>query len=135
MDLIQMARDLGSAIQEDETYIALQMAKTANDNDKDLQDAIGEFNLKRIAISEEMNKKEEEKNEENLARLDKELRDAYGKIMANENMMRYNDAKNKMDAMMNQISALLMIAVNGEDPQTADPAACTGSCATCGGCH
>ena len=60
MDLIQLARDLGTAIQEDEAYITLQMAKTANDNDKDLQDAIGEFNLKRIAISEEMNKKEED---------------------------------------------------------------------------
>ncbi len=135
MDLIQLARDLGTAIQEDEAYITLQMAKTANDNDKDLQDAIGEFNLKRIAISEEMNKKEEEKNSERLAHLDKELRDAYSKIMTNENMMRYNEAKTKVDTMMNQISAILMMAVNGEDPQTADPAACTGSCSSCAGCH
>ncbi|HJB25367.1 MAG TPA: YlbF family regulator [Firmicutes bacterium] len=135
MDLIQLARDLGTAIQEDEAYITLQMAKTANDNDKDLQDAIGEFNLKRIAISEEMNKKEEEKNNERLAHLDKELRDAYGKIMSNENMMRYNEAKTKVDTMMNQISAILMMAVNGEDPQTVDPAACTGSCSSCAGCH
>ena len=122
MDLIQLARDLGTAIQEDEAYITLQMAKTANDNDKDLQDAIGEFNLKRIAISEEMNKKEEEKNSERLAHLDKELRDAYSKIMTNENMMRYNEAKTKVDTMMNQISAI-------------DPAACTGSCSYCAGCH
>ena len=135
MDLIQLARDLGTAIQEDEAYITLQMAKTANDNDKDLQDAIGEFNLKRIAISEEMNKKEEEKNNERLAHLDKELRDAYGKIMSNENMMRYNEAKTKVDTMMNQISAILMMAVNGEDPQTVDPAACTGGCSSCAGCH
>ena len=51
-------------------------------------------------------------------------------------MAAYNEAKNGMDMLMNQINAILVMSVNGEDPETCDPApSCTGSCSTCGGCH
>ena len=53
MDLIALARQMGHAIQEEKAYKDLQIAKTTADNDKELQDLIGEFNLKRMAINNE----------------------------------------------------------------------------------
>ena len=47
MDIIKITRELGKAIQADERFIAYNAAKLANDNDEELQNLIGEFNLKR----------------------------------------------------------------------------------------
>ena len=53
MDIIEMTRELGRALQNDERYIAMVAARQASDEDQALQEAIGEFNLKRMAISNE----------------------------------------------------------------------------------
>ena len=37
MDVIQMTRELGKAIQQDDRYTAYMLAKQANDNDAELQ--------------------------------------------------------------------------------------------------
>ena len=133
MDLIKLAREMGKAIQESEEYAKLRAAQEANDNDEVLQDLIGRFNLKRMELNNLL--ANDEKDEEKLNKANLELRGLYQDVMKNENMVAYNEAKNSMDAVMNQINAVLVMSVNGEDPETCDPTpSCTGSCATCGGC-
>ena len=58
-------------------------------------------------------------------------------MMGNKNMMEFNIAKQDVDSIMNQVSGILMMSVNGEDPETCDPNAhsCGGDCGSCGGCH
>ena len=63
MDVITLARQLGAAIQQQEVYLEYQAAKAANDNDAQLQDLIGEFNLLRMSLSAELQKSEEEKSQ------------------------------------------------------------------------
>ena len=92
MDIIEVTRELGRALQNDERYIARVAARQASDEDQALQEAIGEFNLKRMAINNEAQK--EDRNEETMKRLNEEFRAVYQKIMENEHMLRYNDAKN-----------------------------------------
>ena len=135
MDLIQMARNMGKEIQATAEYKRLQAAIKANDEDKSLQDGIGEFNLKRMEMNQEMQK--EEKDEKKLQALNEELQKIYTDVMGNANMMEYNIAKQEMDEMMQKVNAILMMCVNGEDPDTCETPDhnCTGSCATCGGCH
>ena len=91
MDIIEVTRELGRALQNDERYIAMVAARQASDEDQALQEAIGEFNLKRMAINKEAQK--EDRNEETMKRLNEEFRAVYAKIMENEHMLRYNDAK------------------------------------------
>ena len=50
MDVIELTRELGKAIQQDERFLAMQIARQNSDNDDELQQLIGEFNLKRMAI-------------------------------------------------------------------------------------
>lgn len=134
MDLIALARQLGHAIQDEKAYKDLKTAQTAADNDKDLQDLIGEFNLKRMAINNEACK--EDRSEEKLQALNVEMRELYTKIMSNENMSAYNNAKTELDTVLQRVLAIITQSAEGEDPDTADYSAnCTHDCSTCGGCH
>lgn len=134
--IIQMARDLGTAIQESAEYKRIYTAKDANDKDIELQNLIEVFNMTRAKLSAEMQK--DDKSDERIAELDKELKDTYVTVMGNKNMLEFNEAKDDIDNMMNQINNILSAAVNGEDPQTceAEPQhSCSGSCSSCSGCH
>ena len=131
MDIIEMTRELGRALQNDERYIAMMAARQASDEDEALQEAIGEFNLKRMAISNEAQK--EERDDETLRRLNDEFRAVYQKIMENEHMLRYNDAKNEFDALLQQMTGILSLCAEGEDPATCDASSCGGNCASCAG--
>ena len=135
MDIIEMTRELGRALQNDERYIAMLSARQASDEDQALQEAIGEFNLKRMAISNEDQK--DDRNEETLQRLNEEFRGVYQKIMENEHMLRYNDAKNEFDALLQRMTGILSLCADGEDPETCDydAASCGGNCSSCAGCH
>ena len=134
MNLIKQAREMGKMIQASEEYKRLQAAKEKNDNDAELQDLIGQFNLKRMELNNQLAKSD--KDDEKLEKLNHEMRDLYQEVMTNQNMAEYEQAKNEMDMLMNQVNTILVMCVNGEDPDTCDPApSCTGSCSTCGGCH
>ena len=63
------------------------------------------------------------------------MRKVYAKIMTNERMIGYNDAKDGFDVLMARITAIIKQCSEGEDPDTTDyMPECTGSCAACGGC-
>ena len=135
MDVIELARQLGKAIQEDERYSDYMLAKEKNDSDKELQDLIGEFNLIRQNLLMEQERPAEEQEPEKMAELNEKLQAAYNAVMTNENMADYTMAKAGMDKLMGQVNTILSHALNGDDPLTcATEAACSGSCSTCGGC-
>lgn len=135
MDIISQARELGKAIQQEQTYITLQEVQKKADADSDLQNIIGEFNLKRMAINNEASKKD--RDQDKLALLNTEMREVYSKIMSNENMIAYNDAKEAFDSVANRVLAIVQQSAEGADPETADyeQSSCSGSCESCGGCH
>lgn len=134
MDIIAQARELGKLIQQEESYIALQAAQTKADADMELQRLIGDFNLKRMSINNEASKKD--RDQEKLTQLNTEMRECYSQIMSNENMIAYNEAKDKFDVIANRVLAIVQQSAEGADPETADysQSSCSGSCETCGGC-
>ncbi len=134
MDIIKMAREIGHAIQDEKVYKDLQTAKVNADNDEILQNLIGEFNLKRMAINNEASKAE--RSEEKLKELNDEMRSSYSQIMSNENMINYNEAKTQLDTLLQRVLAIINQSAQGEDPDTTDFSSdCTHDCSTCGGCH
>ena len=135
MDVIELTRELGKAIQKDERFLAMQIARQNSDNDQELQELIGQFNLKRMAINNEAAK--DNREEARMEKLNSELRETYDKVMQNENMNAYNQAKELMDNMLKRINAIISISAEGGDPEIADLTedACGGSCSSCAGCH
>lgn len=138
MTVIEAARELGKVIQSDERYIEYVKAKKANDEDETLQNLIGEFNLVRQNLMMESDKPEGERNDEKLRELNQKTQAAYEQVMTNENMALFTMAKQGMDKLMSEINTILTYSVEGENPETcpSEPpaSACSGNCASCGGC-
>ena len=58
MDCIDLFKRAAVALQTDPRYLALDQARKANDNDENLQNLIGEFNLARMDLNNEIGKSE-----------------------------------------------------------------------------
>ncbi|MBP3936520.1 MAG: YlbF family regulator [Clostridia bacterium] len=133
--IVELARELGAALQQDERYIRIQMAQSAADEDKDLQDAIGEFNLKRISLQNESAR--ETQDEAKIEQLTTEVSEVYTKIMENPSMIAYNAARPDLDRLLETVARIITLSAQGEDPYAIPESSenCSGNCSSCGGCH
>lgn len=133
MDIIKLTRQLGAEIQKDERYLAFMKATETNDNDQTLQNQIGEFNIAKAELDRALS--DNEMAQEEIDKLNNKLGDIYREIMANPLMTEYNNARTQLDALLNEITSILMLCANGADPETCEPSSCSGNCSSCGGCH
>ncbi|WP_457945140.1 YlbF family regulator [Caproiciproducens sp. LBM24188] len=135
MDIISLAREIGKEIQKDERYLKMRVAQQNADEDQQLQQMIGEFNLKRIAINTES--QNANADPEKIQTLNQELRAVYEQIMKNPRMTAYNEAKKDFDTLLKRVNAIISLSAEGEDPETADyeEHSCGGNCSSCSGCH
>ena len=134
MDIIEMTRELGKAIQQDERYTAYALAKEVNDKDTELQQLISDFDAKRHNLNEEMSK--QDKNTDMIKTLDTDIKETYNTIMSNQNMIIFNSVKNALEQLISDVNQIITMCANGEDPDTCEIShGCSGSCSTCGGCH
>ena len=118
MNVIEKARELGTAIQQDERFIRYAKARLANDSDKDLQDAIGQFNIVRMELDREVSS--DDKNDDKVKELNEKLRNVYSDIMSSPAMVEYNTAKAELDTMVNEVNTIISKSLDGEDPMTYD---------------
>lgn len=135
VEIIELAREIGRKIQDDERFIEMQIAKQKSDSDEVLQNAINEFNLKKLSINNEASK--ENVDQEKLRELNEQLRAIYNSIVSNENMIAANEKKDQLDEFVRRVTAIILQSANGEDPNTTDyqESECSGSCSGCSGCH
>ena len=104
-DAITMFKEAAAQLQREEAYLALEGTRKKNDEDEALQQLIGDFNLARIDLNSELSKS-----------ADKD-----------------QDKVNELN-----VNAIINTAVNGGDPLTVEEpqqGGCSGSCASCSGCH
>ncbi|MCL2071798.1 MAG: YlbF family regulator [Oscillospiraceae bacterium] len=134
MDTIKMTRELGKVIQADERFALYHKAKELNDADTELQETIGEFNLTRQKLAMEANQPGDFKDQSKIEALNKEAQAVYARIMENPNMARFTEAKNAFDAMINDISRIITLCCEGEDPETCEYELPEKGCASGGGC-
>lgn len=135
MNIIEMAKQLGHAIQEDDRYVAYHVALQKSEEDKELQDLIGQFNLKKMKLNTEVSKPE--RDAQKVEELEKEVRGLYGSIMNNNSMMMFQESKNELDAALQYINRIITASANGQDPDSVEEQdeSCGGSCSSCSGCH
>ena len=127
-EVLAVAKELAAAIKESDVFASYERAKAASDADEALQQLIGEFNLKRLVVANEMEK--DEPDEKLVTTVNDEMKTIYDGIMANENMKFYNIRKSYVDELLQAVNETIMTAITGEPPEN-----CTHDCSTCGGCH
>ncbi len=138
MSVIELTRQLGAAIQQDERYLAFAKAKEANEKDEALNALMGEIQM--IQMNYQMEASKETPDSAKMQEFEAEFNAKYEAFMANENMQKYDEARAQVDSMMNYIMQILGLCVNGADPATCEPEqqhehSCDGSCSSCSGCH
>ena len=134
MDAIQLARELGKAIQQDPRYAIFREAEKTNDADMELQKMIEDFNNMKTELNAEMSKPE--KDSAKIQELDEKFKNLYNDIINRPDMVVYNEAKNKLDKLLSFVNQIIVGSVNGQDPdEIEEQIACTGSCSGCSGCH
>ena len=127
-DAITMFKEAAAQLQREEAYLALEGTRKKNDEDEALQQLIGDFNLARIDLNSELSKSAD-KDQDKVNELNVKVNQLYNDIMANESMAAYNEAKAELESVMNYVNADPMTV---EEPQQGG---CSGSCASCSGCH
>lgn len=133
MDIIELTRQLGAAIQKEEAYINFHKAKDVNEQDDELNELINRIQLIHMSYQHEASK--DDANEEKLQAYDKEFTDVYKQVMANPNMQNFEKAKGELDVLMKRITGILSLCAQGEDPENCDyNANCSGDCSSCSGC-
>ncbi len=127
-EIIEKAKELGALLQASEQVQRYNAAKVAYDGNEELQKLIQEFNLQRMSM---MNlSSAEEPDEARMAELEERIKDIYTNIMQNPVSAELQDAKQAVEAVLNQVNGVISFYVTGEEPSS-----CTHDCSTCGGCH
>ena len=73
MDCIDLFKRAAMALQTDSRYLAMDQARKMNDKDEELQNLIGEFNLARMDLNNEIGKPE--RSDERIAELNQKVND------------------------------------------------------------
>lgn len=134
-EVIELARELGSAIQRDESYIDYKIKQQNVECDENLQKMMKDFNSKKSEINQEISK--ENTDQSKIDKLNEEINKLYIDIMQNETMNKYNEAKQKFESVLRGITLIINRSSFGEDPKTIDieeSDSCSGSCSSCSGC-
>ena len=91
MDIIQMARDLGTAIQQDPRYKAYEAAKEKNDSNVELQKRIADFHALKSEINAEQRKPDADRAK--IQRMNDDLRDLFMSINNDPDMVAFESAR------------------------------------------
>lgn len=131
MTVDEAVRSLGKAIQEDCRYKRYVNSKKSNDENAELQQQIGDFQLERMNYQRESEK--ENPDADKLKKWEEELDRKYNAIIETEGMKEFQAAKMEMDSMMAEVDAIISLCLSGEDPETCHPSfgGCSGNCAGC----
>ena len=135
MTVIEMARELGKKIQQEESYIALTNAQRAVEEDDELQEKIAEFNMKRYELTQEITKPE--RDDKKIEELDKVVHELYEVATNHEKMVAYNNAQDEFNEMFEYVLHIIQMSATGDDPDTIqrpEQGGCSGDCGSCGGC-
>ncbi|MBR6360850.1 MAG: YlbF family regulator [Clostridia bacterium] len=137
MDLIEMTRQLGAALQQDERVVKFRETQKVNEEDTALNELIAKLQLCQMQFQQEASK--EDKDDAKLQQIDAEYGQIYNQIMASKNMQEYDAAVKEVDKLMKYINGILSLCLQGEDPATCEPHIhehdCSCGCDSCSGCE
>lgn len=129
--IVEKAKELGELLKQSDEFKNYNEVKAKYEADTELQTLISDFNLKKMAVMNQM-QNEENSDEEKLKKLQEEMRTAYSAVMTNETMSEFVKAKETFENLVNEMYGIINFAVTGVAPGGCDGS----SCASCGGgCH
>jgi cell fate (sporulation/competence/biofilm development) regulator YlbF (YheA/YmcA/DUF963 family) len=131
MDAVfQKTRELGQALMESEAYLNMKAAEDRAMANEEAARTMGEYLEKRQQLQALM--QSENPDPGALKRISDEMDAAQERLQMIDDIAALTEARNEFNALIGQINQVLQFIVTGEMEQ---PSGCSGSCATCSGCH
>ena len=133
-EMLELIAQLGALVKTDARCAAIEHTIEDYEHSEELNALIGEYNAQQNLLADAYAKGDELTDEVRTA-IQNRIDALYEQIVNHPVYVAYVEAKNAFDAIMQRVFAIVSNSANGEDPNTTDYHACTGSCSTCGGCH
>ena len=128
MEIFELAAELGRKLKDDKRLIALEEAKKAYGEDKQLQKYLVEYDVQQRAMQNEVGKKEHDL--QFIEVIQKRIDELYKLITENPAFAELNRTQAEVNDLMNRVNQTIMTQITGEEPS-----GCTHNCSTCKGCH
>ncbi len=128
MEIFDKARELGEAIVNSNEYKTLKLAEARQEQDEEAMKLLKEYSDVRRTLGEEINKGDVSK--ERMEEIRAAVEEAYEKVTTNDIIVEYLNAQSAFQAIIDQMNTIISYHITGQLP-----GGCSGSCATCGGCH
>lgn len=131
MDAVfQKTRELGQALMACETYQRMKAAEEKAMQNEEAARVMGEYLEKRQALQDMM--QSENPDPGALKRLSDDMDAAQERLQMMDDIAALTAARNDFNDLIGQVNQVLQFIVTGNMEQ---PSGCTGSCASCPGCH
>ena len=129
--VFEKTRELGKALMESEIYQRLKAAEDKAMQNAEAAAAMTEFLEKRTELQAMM--QGENPDPGALKRLSDEMDEIQQRLQMMDDILALNEAREEFNGLIGQVNQVLQFIVTGnmEEPS----GGCTGSCATCAGCH
>ncbi|MBQ8507025.1 MAG: YlbF family regulator [Clostridia bacterium] len=132
MDMIfEKTRELGEALLQSEVYQNMRAAEEKAMQNVEGAELMAQYLEKRSHIQEAM--EEENPDPIMMKRLSDEMDEIQQRLQMVDDIANLTAARAEFNSVIGQINQVLQFIVTGR--MTEDGGDCTGSCATCGGCH
>lgn len=129
-EIIEKAQELGRMIAESELKEKATTAADIMNNDAEATELLRVYNENIGKAAEALRGKKPSKEE--IEEYKEYAQTEFEKLMENKLIKEYVEANKAFDSLVQQVNAVLAYFTSGQE-QT--EGGCTGSCATCGGCH
>ena len=129
-NVFKKTRELGEALLECETYRRMKAAEEKAMGNAEAAEAMATYLEKRTALQDMMCQDNPDPGA--MKRLSDEMDEAQERLQMMDDIVALTDARNAFNALIGQINQVLQFIVTGEMQQ---PEGCSGSCASCPGCH
>ena len=124
--LFELLEKFGEALKNDPVVTGYADAREALSSDAEAMSLSREFNVQNMILKSEQNSKEPDTLA--IHSIQERIEELSKKIEENKTLQRFNAAEDALNNLINEINGRLTAYIT-------PASSCTGSCATCGGCH
>lgn len=131
--ILDKARELGMALSESEEFSRVVAAREAVDGNEGVRTLLDEYQSAQDRMVEVLSDANMSKQE--VGALTKKTQEIENLLLANPLFSELLDAQTEFQKLMRQVNREIGACIGMETADPDDMSSCSGSCATCGGCH
>ncbi len=131
--VFEKTRELGQALMESEEYIAMKAAEDIAMANQEAAGLMAQYLERKEQMEDLM--RAETPEPARIAALGAEMEDIQKRIRETPDIQALTLAREKFDGLINQVNSVLRFIITGQMDDPEPEGGCTGSCATCRGCH